>query len=73
MPNALTVEKIADRLNTTPEYLLGKTDEKNKTTVEDDGLNEDIAEIAKIAKDFTDEELKALLDYAEFLISKRKK
>ena len=72
VPNALTVEKIADRLNTTPEYLLGKTDEKNKPT-EDDGLDEDIAAIAKITEDFTGEELQALLDYANFLISKRKK
>ena len=72
-PTSGTLCAIADYLNTTPEYLRGESDEKNKPTGEDDGLNEDIATIAKLTEDFTDEELQALLDYAEFLISKRKK
>ena len=61
--------QIADILDVSIDYLL---DKKNKPT-ENDGLNEDIATIAKLTEDFTDEELQALLDYAEFLISKRKK
>lgn len=61
--------QIADILDVSIDYLL---DKKEKPT-EDDGLDEDIAAIAKITEDFTDEELQALLDYANFLISKRKK
>lgn len=62
--------EIAKVLDVTVDEL---TTEKEKPTDEDGGLNEDIAEIARITEDFTDEELQALLDYAEFLISKRKK
>ena len=73
LPSSGTLCAIADYLGTTPEYLRGESDEKNKPTAEDDGLDEDIAAIAKITEDFTGEELRALLDYANFLISKRKK
>lgn len=36
MPNSETLALLAERLGTTTDYLLGKTDKKNKPTVIDD-------------------------------------
>lgn len=63
--------QIADILDVSIDYLL---DKKEKPTAEDDGeLDKDVNELVKLTKDFSDDEFKAVLDYAEFLISKRKK
>ena len=71
VPNALTIEKIADRLGTTPDYLLGKTDKKEKPTADDDGeLSELLSELEGIITDMTENQKDALLDYAKYLKSK---
>ena len=73
VPSARTLASIADYLGTTPEYILGKTDKKEKPTVDDDDeLEKDVNELVKLTKNFSDEEFKAVLDYVDYLVAKRK-
>lgn len=65
------VNPISDFLDTTPDYLLGKTDKKEKPTAEDDGeLSELLLELKGIITDMTENQKDALLDYAKYLKSK---
>ncbi len=69
VPNALTIEKIADRLGTTPDYLLGKTDEKNKPTgVSADELDEALKRVSEIASTLSEEEKQMWIEFGEMLL-----
>lgn len=70
-PTAGVLITIAEYLDTTPDYLLGKTDKKEKPTAEDDGeLSELLLELKGIITDMTENQKDALLDYAKYLKSK---
>ena len=51
VPNALTIEKIADRLGTTPDYLLGKTNKKEKPIADEGDEREELLKL--LGKMFT--------------------
>ena len=65
-PNSATYKLLADYLGTTPEYLLGETDIKEKTSerTEDEEL---VSEFADLINGLTDEQLKSVFDYIEFI------
>ena len=66
-PSKLALSAIADYLNTTPEYLLGETDEKNTPRENPEGLDEIDAEIIKVFSSLSDEKKQQALSYLEFL------
>ena len=85
-PDIACVAKIASLLDVTTDFLLyGNVDnlttnnspespEKEKPVVdEDDELEKDVNELVKMTKDFSEEEFKAVLDYVDYLVAKRKK
>ena len=68
------LQKIADILDTTVEYLTGETDEKKKPPVETEGeydKDEDFKAFSKVLGDLTPEELQKVLSYAEFVLKQR--
>lgn len=68
VPNALTIEKIADRLGTTPDYLLGKTDKKEKPTADEGDEREELLKLlGKMFTNLSEEQKETVLRYAEFL------
>lgn len=52
---------LADILNTTPEYLKGETDTKEKTTAKSDGLTEDEMKLLNIFRSLSEDEQKLFL------------
>ena len=63
---------LADYLDTTPEYLTGKTDEKRKTAGKPDGIsNNEINALDDALDGLTAEELQQVRKYAEFLKQQR--
>ena len=69
-PSKLALSAIADYLNTTPEYLLGETNDRQKeTTLQDipEGLSELDTEIIKIYASLPEEKKQQALSYLEFL------
>lgn len=62
------IEKLAKALNTTPAVLMGWGDERKN-------INNKILSLSRLSDDgeFSDEEMEQLIDYAEFLIEKRKR
>lgn len=68
VPNALTIEKIADRLGTTPDYLLGKTDKKEKPTADEGDEREELLKLlGRMFTNLSEEQKETVLRYAEFL------
>ena len=65
-PSRGTLTSLANYLGTTPEYLLGVTDIKEKPSeqTEDDEL---VSEFAELINGLTDEQLKSVFDYIEFI------
>lgn len=65
IPSGEIIVKLADYLETTPDYLLGRTDEKKPPATQQETLESSL-------KDLTDEELQDVLDYVRYVKSKRK-
>lgn len=74
---ASNLARIADYLGCSVDYLLGRTEEKEKPTApEGDELDEllkdpETREFYELIKDFSDDELEDLLNYGQYLIAKR--
>lgn len=64
LPNGETLLKIADRLNCSIDYLLGRTDNQYVDTVEEEN------KIIDVYRNLNDEGRKALNDYIEFISTK---
>lgn len=66
VPKRTVLNAIADYLDTTPEYLLGETDIKEKPSeqTEDEEL---VSEFAELLNGLTDKQLKSVFDYIEFI------
>lgn len=64
---------LADELNTTPEYLTGESDKKEKSTVNDDGLDKETIQLQEIWNGADKEEREALLAMAKMLKARRNK
>jgi len=62
------INKIADYLDVSVDYLLGNTDIKNKPVINKN--DEQFAELYEIIKDYSPEKLAQILDYARYLSSK---
>lgn len=77
IPKSENLAKIADYLDCSVDYLLGRTEEKEKPTApEGDELDEllkdpETREFYELIKDFSDDELEDLLNYGQYLIAKR--
>lgn len=66
VPTKAVLIAIADYLETTPEYLLGETDIKEKPSANGE-LDELDAEIIRVLSSLSDEKKKAALEYLAFL------
>lgn len=66
VPHNTTLLKIAEYFGVTVEYLLGETDKKEKPSeqTEDDEL---VSEFAELINGLTDEQLKSVFDYIQFI------
>lgn len=74
VPEGALLEQIADKLDTTVDYLTDKTDIKNKPAAEiGNELNGAIKRLLDITADFTDEEIRKLEEYAELLANAQRK
>ena len=65
-PSLGKITLIANYLNTTAEYLLGETDIKEKPS-STTANNEFIAKFAESVNDLTEEQMKNVFDYIEFI------
>lgn len=63
-PRLETISKIADYLNVSVDYLLGKSEQKEKPSTDDEELNR----LLKITDNLSDENLQKLLDYGNLLL-----
>lgn len=63
------LQVIADLLDTTPEYLKGETDEKEKPSINDEGQGR--SEFLAGARRLTPERQQQLLDYMKFLLAQQ--
>lgn len=72
MPPLEKVILIADRLDTTPEYIL-RGEQKEKPASNGDGLDADTKELLSIWNSEDEAGRKALIEMARFLKSKREK
>lgn len=71
-PSLGKITLIANYLDTTPEYLIGETDEKRKTAGKPDGIsNDEINALDDALDGLTAEELQQVRKYAEFLKQQR--
>ena len=66
LPNQPKIELFAKALNTTPSYLMGWTDNYN------DNINKENQELFNLIQQLTDDEVKELSSFVDYLISKRK-
>lgn len=74
LPDENVLQQIADKLNTTVEYLTDKTDIKNKPTTDiSDELTQDGLRIAKLVSLLSVEHQKQVEEYIELLNLKDKK
>ncbi len=73
-PKPSTIQKVADVLNVSTDYLLGRTDEMNpaRSNNELSGFDEEIM-MAFDGKPIPDEDKEKLLEFARFLRSQRGK
>jgi transcriptional regulator with XRE-family HTH domain len=69
LPSGDTVSKIAEYFNVTTDYLLGKTDQKNKPV---EILDERTIKINELMKGLTPSEFEQALDYVRYLAGKNK-
>lgn len=69
IPSGETLAKIADYFNVSTDYLLGKTDEKNKPA---EILDERAVRLNELMKGLTPSEIDQLLDYVRFLSERNK-
>lgn len=71
-PRQEILMKIAEYFNVSTDYLLGKTDEKNKPTTDCDKLNEDDIKVALFDgdKNVPDEAWDDVKDYIKFIKGK---
>ncbi len=71
-PSNTALLAIANYLDTTTDYLTGKTDEKRKTAGKPDGIsNDEINALDNALDGLTAEELQQVRKYAEFLKQQR--
>lgn len=71
IPNGDTLAKIAEYFNVSTDYLLGKTDIKNKPTTDNsDELSPDEAEFMAIFRQLSPEHKRELMDYALYKADK---
>ena len=63
-PRLEAIAKIADYLNVSVDYLLGKSEQKEKPSTDDEELNR----LLKITDNLSDENLQKLLDYGNLLL-----
>lgn len=73
VPDGLTLIKLADYFNVSVDYLLGKTDKKNKATPKEQPISEIEKELLELTANMDEDEKNAVLGYAARIISKRKK
>lgn len=70
-PDELVI--IADKLNTTVEYLTDQTDQKEKPTIQtDDELDPEIEELLDLLEQMHPDDVKQVMDFAGWLIEKNK-
>ena len=70
-PDELVI--IADKLNTTIEYLTDQTEQKEKPTVQtDDELDPEIEELLDLLEQMHSDDVKQVIDFAKWLIVKNK-
>lgn len=66
-PNADVLLKISDYFDVSVDYLLGKTDKKNKATPEEQPISPKQKLLLDVSADMTDEDIKKLIEYADLL------
>ena len=59
------VVKFAEALNTSVAYLMGWEDQKEKPTVNDDGISEDLKKLISRLKKLPEDKIRMFLDLAE--------
>ena len=69
LPKPIVLNSIANYLGTTAEYLLGETDIKTPLADADD---ETVSEFGELMGSLSADERKELMNYARFLMQKRK-
>ena len=62
--NADTAQKIASYFNVSVGYLLGEEEQKEKPTVKDDGLSEEMQELIDCIKKLPEDKIQMLLQVA---------
>ena len=70
IPNGDTLIKIADYLDCSVDYLLGRTDTPGKTAASMDASSpnqEKLTDLYNVLGGFDDDQLQLMLDYAKFL------
>jgi transcriptional regulator with XRE-family HTH domain len=71
-PSRRSIERIANYLNTTPEYLLTGEGQKEKPApIKEDGLSEEQIKVLRLFDSLTPQEQRALLATARGLIASR--
>lgn len=70
-PNADVLLKISDYFDVSIDYLLGKTDKKNKAAPEEQPISPKQKLLLDISADMTDEDIKKLIEYADLLNLRR--
>lgn len=70
LPDRNIIEQIAELLGTTADYLLDKTDNKNKPALNEDELTPDEMEFLKIVRQLSPEGKAELRDYALYKAKK---
>ena len=66
-PNADVLLKISDYFDVSVDYLLGKTDKKNKATPKEQPISPKQKLLLDVSADMTDEDIKKLIEYADLL------
>lgn len=67
IPDGTTLLKISDYFDVSVDYLLGKTDKKNKATPEEQPISPKQKLLLDVSADMTDEDIKKLIEYADLL------
>lgn len=63
--SAVTAQKIANYFGVSVGYLLGEEEQKEKPTVKDDGLSEDMMELIDCIKKLPEDKIQMLLQVAK--------
>lgn len=67
VPNADILLKISDYFDVSVDYLLGKTDKKNKATPEGQPLTDEQEALLNYCSDLSNDDLEKVIDYIELL------